>query len=121
MLHGCKTGEAKITKGYNLPAKHIIHTVGPVWNGGNNNEDALLANCYRSSFALAQQHALRTLAFPAISTGIYHFPKERATRIALNETLQALARYPEIEKVLFVCFDSEMYRLYTEILAQLPE
>src|SRR5690349_7419551 len=86
MLNGWKVGEAKITKGYRLPAKYVIHTVGPVWNGGDRNEEELLANCYRNSLALATQHGCRTVAFPAISTGIYHFPVARATEIALAET-----------------------------------
>src|SRR5438105_451757 len=84
-LDGCATGEAKITKGYKLPAKYVIHTVGPVWHGGKHKEDDLLASCYRSSLALAAQHSIRTIAFPAISTGAYRFPIERAARIALAE------------------------------------
>ena len=90
MLHGCKTGEAKITRGYRLPARHVIHTVGPVWNGGTHGEDDLLANCYRNSLKLAADNGVRTLAFPAISTGIYRFPVERATRIAVQETIRFL-------------------------------
>ena len=85
MLHGCKTGEAKITKGYRLKARHVIHTVGPVWNGGNGNQPELLAACYRSSLALAEKHGLKSIAFPAISTGIYGYPKEPATEIAVHE------------------------------------
>jgi O-acetyl-ADP-ribose deacetylase (regulator of RNase III) len=117
MLHGCKTGEAKLTQGYRLPASYVIHTVGPVWNGGNRNEDALLANCYRNSFALAEQHGLKRLAFPAISTGIYHFPLERATRIALDETRAFLSGNPAVEKVIFVCFDRETYDCYQRLIA----
>ena len=90
-LGGCPTGEARITKGYNLPARWVIHTAGPVWHGGTHNEDELLASCYRSCLALAVQHDIRTLAFPAISTGIYGFPLDRATRIAVTETTQFLA------------------------------
>ncbi len=86
-LGGCETGGAKITKGYNLPAKFIIHTVGPIWQGGNHNEDKLLANCYKNSFALARKHNIVVIAFPSISTGIYRFPIERASRIALHEII----------------------------------
>ncbi len=117
MLHGCKVGEAKITRGYRLPAPHVIHTVGPVWNGGTKNEDALLANCYRSSLALAEKHALQTIAFPAISTGIYRFPVERAVAIALTETLSWLQTHTLPERVTFVCFSAEVYQCYQDALA----
>jgi O-acetyl-ADP-ribose deacetylase (regulator of RNase III) len=100
-LGGCETGEAKITRGYRLPARWVIHTVGPVWYGGAHNEDALLASCYRSVLALAAQHDIRTLAFPAISTGAYGFPFDRASRIALTEVTTALAATPAIERVTF--------------------
>ena len=103
-LCGCKTGQAKITRGYNLKAKHVIHTVGPIWRGGANDEDALLASCYRESLALAEQHALASVAFPAISTGIYGFPLERATRIAVAEVRRHLDAHPQPERVIFVCF-----------------
>jgi O-acetyl-ADP-ribose deacetylase (regulator of RNase III) len=116
LLHGCKTGQAKITGGYRLPAKHVIHTVGPVWNGGGNNEEELLANCYRNSLALAVQHGIRTIAFPAISTGIYRFPLERATEIALRETLAFLANDSTLERVIFVCFDERTLQAYEETL-----
>jgi O-acetyl-ADP-ribose deacetylase (regulator of RNase III) len=119
MLHGCKTGEAKITGGYRLPAKHVIHTVGPVWNGGTSGEDELLANCYRNSLSLAAEHHLRTIAFPAISTGIYRFPVERATRIALRETLDFLARSPLPEEVTFVCFGPDVREVYESVAAEL--
>lgn len=105
-LGGCPTGEARITRGYRLPARHVIHTVGPVWNGGGKGEDEALARCYRNSLALATQHGLRTIAFPAISTGIYGFPLERATTIAVRETRSYLRDHPEIEQVAFVCFGS---------------
>src|SRR6185437_930543 len=111
-LGGCPTGEARITKGYRLPAKHVIHTVGPVWRGGEANEDELLARCYRASFALASEHGLASLAFPAISTGVYGFPRERAATIAVVETRQALAAAPTIERVIFACFDRETLMLY---------
>ena len=111
-LGGCPTGEAKITGGYNLPAKYVIHTVGPVWFGGDNDEDALLASCYRNSMALAAEHGLKTIAFPAISTGVYGFPKEWATRIAVREAMAALERYEGIERVTFVAFSERDYEVY---------
>ena len=118
-LGGCPTGEARITKGYNLPAKWVIHTAGPVWHGGTHNEDELLARCYPSCLALAVEHAIRTIAFPAISTGIYGFPLERATRIAVTETTRFLATNAEIEEVRFVCFSAETYRVYMTTLEQI--
>ena len=118
-LRGCATGEAKITKAYKLPAKHVIHTVGPVWHDGTQREDALLAGCYRNSLALAVQHGLKTIAFPAISTGAYGFPMERATRIALTEVCKFLDRNPSLEKVVFVCFGPAAYLCYRQILAEL--
>jgi O-acetyl-ADP-ribose deacetylase len=111
-LGGCPTGAARITKGYRLPAKHVIHTVGPVWRGGAANEDELLARCYRASFGFAVEHGLTSLAFPAISTGVYGFPRERATKIAVAETKQALAAAAAIERVIFACFDRETLGLY---------
>jgi O-acetyl-ADP-ribose deacetylase (regulator of RNase III) len=117
-LKGCATGEAKITKGYNLPARFVIHTVGPVWRGGNHGEARLLASCYRHCFALAAEHQLKTLAFPAISTGVYGFPKEEAARIAIRETRAALAARPELEKVILVCFNRETRRACEEALAR---
>ena len=108
-LHGCLTGEAKITKGFRLKARHIIHTVGPVWNGGTKNEPELLANCYRNSLILAQSHRLTSLAFPAISTGIYRFPKELAVEIAVREVK---AHSVNIERVVFCCFDTATADLY---------
>ena len=115
-LGGCPTGEARITGGYRLHAKHVIHTVGPVWRGGGNDEDELLARCYRSSLALAAAHRLRSIAFPAISTGIYGFPRPRATEIAVAATRRGLAEAPAIERVLFVCFDRETLGLYQSAL-----
>lgn len=111
-LHGCNTGQAKITQGHRLPAKHVIHTVGPVWHGGGHDEDALLASCYRESMALAHRHGLKSIAFPAISTGVYGFPLERAAGIALREVRAALERYPKIEKVYFVCFSERATGVY---------
>lgn len=103
-LGGCPTGQAKITKGYRLPAKWVIHTVGPVWYGGHDGEDELLASCYRRCFALVGLHSIRSVAFPSISTGAYGFPMDRAARIALTETKKFLERNAEVEKVVLVCF-----------------
>jgi O-acetyl-ADP-ribose deacetylase (regulator of RNase III) len=115
-LGGCSTGEAKISPGFKLPAKFIIHTVGPVWNGGEYNEDKLLANCYRNSLKLAVENGIGTIAFPAISTGVYRFPLERAAKIAVNEVKKFLKKNESIEKVIFVCFDDETYRVYQNII-----
>jgi O-acetyl-ADP-ribose deacetylase (regulator of RNase III) len=120
-LGGCPTGEAKITGGYNLPAKHVIHTVGPVWSGGDNDEDALLASCYRNSMSLAAEHGLKTIAFPAISTGVYGFPKERATRIAIREVVTMLERHEGIEGVTFVAFSERDYGVYEGVMAELSD
>lgn len=115
-LGGCKTGEAKITSGYNLPAKYVIHTVGPVWNGGKNNEDELLASCYRNSLKLAAENGIKSIAFPAISTGVYLFPLERATKIAIDEVTKFLNDNDELEKVIFVAFDDTTHNFYEEKL-----
>ena len=115
-INGCKTGEAKITKGYNLPAKFVIHSVGPVWHGGQNREDELLANCYRNSLELAEIHGIRSIAFPAISTGVYHFPIERATRIALMEIKKFLSIKSSVEKITFVCFNDFVYKTYLKVM-----
>jgi O-acetyl-ADP-ribose deacetylase (regulator of RNase III) len=115
-LGGCPTGQARITKAYRLPAKHVIHTVGPVWRGGAADEDALLAGCYRASLALAVEHGLQSIAFPAISTGIYGFPRERAASIAVAETRRHLAGAPTIGRVVFACFDQETLALYRRAL-----
>jgi O-acetyl-ADP-ribose deacetylase len=117
-LGGCPTGEARITGGYDLPAKHVIHTVGPVWEGGRRGEDEDLANCYRNSLALAVQHGLKTIAFPAISTGVYGFPLDRATKIAVREVKQFLEGHPEIEQVTFCCFSSDASALYEAEVAK---
>jgi O-acetyl-ADP-ribose deacetylase len=108
-LGGCATGQAKITRGHRLPAKWVIHTVGPVWRDGRHDEDELLASCYRSSFALAEQHQLRTVAFPCISTGVYGFPMDRAARIAVREARTFLQQNQVVEKVLLVCFGAQAY------------
>jgi len=117
-LGGCATGAAKMTAGYNLPARHVIHTVGPVWHGGGGGEDELLAGCYRSCLRLAADNGLRTIAFPSISTGAYRFPLERACRIALREVGAFLAAEPAIRKALFVCFSEGDARAYREALAE---
>ena len=117
-LHGCKTGQAKITKGYRLPARHVIHTVGPVWAGGGRGEDALLASCYRSSLALARAHDVRTIAFPSISTGAYRFPIERASRIAVRAIREFLAGDDALERVTIVCFHERDLRVYESALAE---
>jgi O-acetyl-ADP-ribose deacetylase (regulator of RNase III) len=119
-LGGARTGEAKITRGYRLPARHVIHAVGPIWRGGDRGEDALLASAYRESLRLAAEHGLASIAFPAISTGAYAFPLERATRIALREVRDGLARHPGIARVVFCCFseaDAELYRRVVAALA----
>jgi O-acetyl-ADP-ribose deacetylase (regulator of RNase III) len=110
MLRGCKTGAAKITRGYRLPARHVIHTVGPVWRGGGHGEDDLLASCYRASLALAGDHKLASIAFPAISTGIYRFPADRAAGIAVATVTAALSVTPGLQRVVFCCFDRDAAR-----------
>lgn len=115
-LNGCATGQAKITKGYQLPAKYIIHTVGPVWNDGKHQEEDLLASCYQSSMQLAHEHSIKTIAFPAISCGVYRFPKEKAANIAVKEIKAALKKYPMIERVYFVCFDEKLIKIYKKLL-----
>ena len=111
-LGGCATGQAKITKGYRLPAKWVIHTVGPVWRDGLHGEDDLLASCYRSCFALAEKRGLHTIAFPSISTGAYGFPMERAAHIAVRETRKFLEGNPAVNKVLLVCFGKRAYDIH---------
>jgi O-acetyl-ADP-ribose deacetylase (regulator of RNase III) len=115
-LNGCPTGEAKITGGYNLKARRIIHTVGPVWHGGYNSEPELLASCYRTSLELAKRNKLKTIAFPAISTGVYRFPKEKAASVAINETIRFLKHNEIPEKVIFVLFDDENFELYRKLI-----
>ena len=111
-LGGCKTGEAKLTKGYSLPAKFVIHAVGPVWHGGNTNEIALLASCYSQSMRIAKENGIKTIAFPAISTGAYGFPVERAARIAVKTVREFISKDEEISKAIFVCFDRKTYEAY---------
>ncbi len=117
-LNGCATGDAKITKGYQLPARHVIHTVGPVWHGGDKGEPELLASCYRRSFEVAHENGLTSIAFPAISAGIYGYPMEKACEIALNETKKALAQYPEFERVVFALFSADALAVYKETLGR---
>jgi O-acetyl-ADP-ribose deacetylase len=118
-LGGCPAGEARLTPGYGLLAPWVIHAVGPIWQGGDHQEDDLLASCYRYSLALADQHQLHRIAFPAISTGVYCFPIDRATRIAVTEVGRCLLQYAAIEQVIFVCFSEEIYRCYIETLADI--
>jgi O-acetyl-ADP-ribose deacetylase (regulator of RNase III) len=120
-LNGCETGEAKITKGYNLPAKFVIHTVGPVWHGGNDNEDRFLAACYRNSLRLAVENGIKTIAFPSISTGAYRFPVKRAARIALLEISRFLEENSSIDKVFMVCFDEGTMEAYDEALKEIGQ
>jgi len=115
-LGGCATGQARITSGHRLDAKFIIHTVGPVWKGGNMNEDDDLAACYRNTLELAVDYAIRTIAFPAISTGAYGFPRERAARIAVREVKVFLERHETFGKVIFVCHDDENCAIYRKLL-----
>ena len=120
-LNGCATGQAKITSGYNLPARRVIHTVGPVWRGGDSNEDELLASCYRHSLELAVQHDIKTIAFPSISTGVYGFPMARATRIAVKEIKQFLAPNTSLESVTLVCFGQRAYETQLSVMRELLE
>jgi O-acetyl-ADP-ribose deacetylase (regulator of RNase III) len=115
-LHGCATGDAKATPGFRLPAKWVFHAVGPVWNGGGHHEDELLAGCYRKCLELAQEHSVKSIAFPAISTGIYGFPSERAARIAI-QTVRGNIQSSGVERVEFVCFGAETRRIYDQLLA----
>jgi len=112
-LGGCPTGEAKITRGYRLKARHVIHTVGPVWQGGKAGEPELLARCYRNSLALADKHSLKSIAFPAISTGVYGYPKDQATEIAVREVK---AHADGLDQVIFCCFGADMAALYRDLL-----
>jgi O-acetyl-ADP-ribose deacetylase len=118
-LNGCATGDAKITKGYRLPAKHVIHAVGPVWHGGNHGEDKLLGSCYRRSIELCHANGLVSIAFPAISTGVYHFPADRAAGIAVAATVEALPSAPALKRVIFCCFSGESARLHEQAMTRL--
>ncbi len=115
-LNGCSTGDAKITKGYKLPAKYVIHTVGPVWNGGHSKESEKLSSCYRRSMEVALENKLETIAFPNISTGVYGYPKGAAAEIAIQEVTNFLKMHPSIKKVIFCVFDNENYTIYKYLL-----
>ncbi len=117
-LRGCNTGDAKITHGYRLPAPHVIHTVGPVWHGGTRREPQLLASCYRRGFQLAAVYHLTSLAFPAISCGIYRYPLPEACAIAIREARAALIQYPSLDRILFVCFTQDVFAAYEQALRQ---
>jgi len=116
-LHGCETGDAKITGGYRLPARHVIHAVGPVWRGGREGEDRALASCYRRAIELCQAHGLASVAFPAISTGVYRFPADRAADIAVAATVEALAAAPVVGRIIFCCFSNDSARLHAQAMA----
>lgn len=116
-LGGCGTGDAKITRGYRLPAKHVIHAVGPIWHGGTQNENTLLASCYRRSIELCEAHGLASVAFPAISTGVYHFPPDRAAGIAVKAVADALAAAPKVTHVIFCCFSTQGSKLHQAALS----
>jgi len=118
-LKGCPTGEAKITPGFNLPSKFVIHTVGPVWRGGNYNEEVLLSNCYNNSLRIAVENKLKAIAFPAISTGIYGYPVEEASKVAINAVLEFIASNNSIEKVIFMCYDERTYSVYKRLISKL--
>lgn len=115
-LNGCETGEAKLTNGYALPAGYVIHTVGPVWGGGSRNEEELLINCYNNSLTIAQEYSLKSIAFPNISTGVYHFPKDRAAEIAITTVKGFLSKNDIHLKIIFVCFDDENFSIYSKLL-----
>ncbi len=118
VLNGCKTGDAKITKAYRLPARYVIHAVGPVWNDGTRGEDQALASCYARAIELCQSHGLGSVAFPAISTGIYRFPVDRAARIAVSATIRALQAAPAVSRVIFCCFSEESAVLHEQVMAE---
>lgn len=118
-LMGCETGDAKITAGYRLPARHVIHTVGPVWHGGDRGEPELLESAYRRCFEVAHQHGLKSIAFPAVSAGVYGYPMREAAEIALSAALAAIALYPELERIIFVQFSEGAQQVYREAAARL--
>ena len=115
-LGGCSTGDAKITKGYNLPSEYVIHTAGPVWNGGSENEPELLKSCYKKSFEAAQENGLHSIAFPCISTGVYRFPKEIAAEIAVETVKEVCSNNSSVESVKFICFSRNDYKIYESLV-----
>ena len=115
-LNGCKTGNAKISPGFKLKARYVIHTVGPVWNGGKDKEDELLSACYRNSLMLAVENNIRSVAFPAISTGVYRFPAERAAKIAITEVRNFIDSNKAVQKIIFTCFDQRNFSIYSDLL-----
>jgi len=117
-LGGCATGQAKITRGYDLPARWVIHAVGPIWHGGTQNEDALLAGCYENSLKLAVRHDLESIAFPGISTGVYRFPMARAARLAVSTVDRFLHKHPSLKRVVFVCFGPEARAAYEQAIKE---
>ena len=119
-LGGCPTGEARLTQGYRLPARYVVHTVGPVWRGGNAGEAELLAACYRNSLALAREHGVKSIAFPAISCGVYGYPLEAATAIAVHEAAAFAQRTPGLEQIVFACFGDAALAAYRRVLSRLP-
>ena len=119
LLNGCDSGEAKITKGYNLPAKHVIHTVGPIWHNGNNNEEETLRSCYKNSLQLAKKNNIKTIAFPSISTGVYGYPIEKAAKIALDEIHHFLTTENSIDEVSIICFGEKEFKIYQSELNHL--
>jgi O-acetyl-ADP-ribose deacetylase (regulator of RNase III) len=118
-LGGCRTGKAKITGGYNLPAHYVIHTVGPVWHGGSKNEPELLKQCYQNALRTAADHDVKSIAFPAISTGVYYFPPELACRLAMEAVIDTLPQAPGIKEVYLVCFNDRIYHLYEQLISYL--
>lgn len=120
-LGGCPTGEAKLTRGYRLPAEYVIHTVGPVWHGGERGEPALLASCYRRSLELAAAHGIRSLAFPSISTGVYGYPLELAAQLAVSTVRQALEEFADFDELIFCCFSARDLQVYQRLLAAPPD
>lgn len=116
-LGGCETGDAKITKGYNLPAQYVIHAVGPVWGGGEKNEPELLKSCYQRCLEIAGEKGIKTIAFPCISAGIFRFPKEKAAQIAVSTVRECLNTVPDIEKIIFVCFNDVDFKIYQSLLS----